>query len=501
MRHSMAFPDYLPSIVVPLILLVGAWLAKKYSATAHPPFPPGPKPRFIVGNLPDLPVDDPWLTYADWGNIYGDIMHASAFGSHVVILNSLKIATELFERRARIYSDRPLMPMVSLMGWDFNFALMPYGEKWRQYRKLFHKYFHRDAIAVHRPTQLKKVHDHLRGLLHAPKDFLAHNKTVAAATTMATVYGYDIKPTHDRFVELAEETFKRLSASIFPGSFAVNTLPFLRHMPSWLPGCYFQRYAKETFDLVVEMKNVPFDFVRQNMRDGVGKLSILAQLLDDHDTHNGSKEQETMIKEVTAIAYSGAADTTSSVLDTFCMDMARHPKVAQKAQTELDSVTGLNLYREVMRHRPIVPLGVPRTATEDDIYEGFFIPKGATILSNIWAMTRDESVYQNPEEFNPERFFDANGQLNDDSAVLSFGFGRRICPGRHAGDAVVWATMVNVLSTFNFSKAKDANGKEIEIEPVYSGNLISHPDPFECCITPRSDVAKRLIEETSILDV
>ncbi|KAJ7669227.1 cytochrome P450 [Mycena polygramma] len=512
----MAFPDYLLSIVVPSVLLAGVWLAKKYRAAARLPFPPGPKPRFITGNLSDLPVEHAWITYTEWGKQYGD-MHVSAFGDHIVIINSLAIAVELFERRARIYSDKPAIPMLPLMGWDFNFGFMPYGEKWRQYRRLFHKHFHRDAIAAYRPTQLKKVHDCLRGLLSTPEDFSAHNKTVAAATTMATVYGYDIKPTHDRFVDLAEETFKRLSASVFPGAFAVNTFPFLRHMPSWFPGCSFQRFAKETFELIVEMKNVPFDFVRQNMKDGVGKLSILAELLEDHDAHNGSKEQETMIKDVAAMAYSGAADTTSSALDTFVLTMAMNPRVVQKAQNELDSVTGLTrlpgfedrdslpyceaVYREVMRYRPVAPLGVPRTTTEDDVFDGFFIPKGAIVLSNAWAMTRDESVYQNPEEFNPERFFDANGQLNDESEILSFGFGRRICPGRHAADAIIWATIVSILSTFNFAKATDADGKEIEIEPVYSGNLVSHPLPFKCRITPRSEVAKRLVEETAIIDL
>ncbi|KAJ7675727.1 cytochrome P450 [Mycena polygramma] len=515
----MAFPGYIPSLVVPLILLAGAWLARKYAATTHrhPPFPPGPKPRFISGNLPDLPVEQPWITYTDWGNKYGDIVHASAFGNHVIIINSLKIAAELFERRARIYSDRPLIPMIPLIGWDFDFTFLPYGEKWRQYRRLFHKYFHRDAIVAYRPTQMKKIHDHLRALLSTPEDFNAHNKTVAAAVSMATIYGYDIKPTHDRFVELAEDTNKALSASIFPGSFAVNTFPFLRHLPSWFPGCSFQRFAEDTYDLIVEMKNAPFDFVRQTMRDGVGRSSVLAELLEHHDTHNGSKEEETIIKDVAAVAYSVAADTTSAALNTFILAMALHPEVVQKAQNELDSVTGSNrlpgfedrstlpyceaVYREVMRHTPGAPLGIPHTTTEDDIYDGYLIPKGATILSNIWAMTRDESIYPNPEEFNPKRFFKADGQLNDDTDILAFGFGRRICPGRHAADAAIWSNIVSVLSVFSITKAKDANGKEIEIVPVYLHNLVSHPRPFKCRITPRSDAAKRLIEETSLIDL
>lgn len=44
----------------------------------------------------------------------GDIVHASAFGSHVVVINSLKMADELFERRAPLYSDRPVVPIAEL---------------------------------------------------------------------------------------------------------------------------------------------------------------------------------------------------------------------------------------------------------------------------------------------------------------------------------------------------------------------------------------------------
>ena len=44
--------------------------------------------------------------------------------------------------------------------------------------------------------------------------------------------------------------------------------------------------------------------------------------------------------------------------------------------------------------------------------------------------------------------------------------------GRHAANAMVWATIVSVLSTFNIAKAKDEAGKEIEIEPVFSDGLV-----------------------------
>jgi hypothetical protein len=73
--------------------------------------------------------------------------------------------------------------------------------------------------------------------------------------------------------------------------------------------------------LLDEMKNVPFDFVRQNMvcrnyflfgaisdslqRDGVGRPCVVSELLEENDTRGSSKQQEQMIKEVAALTYAG----------------------------------------------------------------------------------------------------------------------------------------------------------------------------------------------------
>ncbi|KAF7348393.1 O-methylsterigmatocystin oxidoreductase [Mycena sanguinolenta] len=88
-------------------------------------------------------------------------------------------------------------------------------------------------------------------------------------------------------------------------------------------------------------------------------------------------------------------------------------------------------------------------------------------------MVHDESRYPDPDKFNPERFLNADGQLNADDHILAFGFGRRICIGRHAADATVWATIVSILSTFDIEKAKDEDGNIIEIEPAFSGDVVT----------------------------
>ncbi|KAJ6605697.1 cytochrome P450 [Mycena sp. CBHHK59/15] len=514
---DMDYRTSLALLAVCIITIVGSALLSRWRANLSGlPFPPGPKQRLITGNLHDIPTKEPWLTYTDWGRRYGDIVHARVFGQHVILVNSLEAASDLFDKRAHIYSDRPVTPMIDLMGWAFNVGLMPYTNEWRRRRRLFQKCFRRDVSLSYRSIQMKKIHDLLRGLLSNPQDFVELYKTVAAAIIMSTVYGYDVEPMNDHFVTLSERAVKKLGESVFPGAAAVNAFPILRHLPGWLPGCGFQRFAADCRQLTEEMQEVPFQYAKQNM-DRTGAKSIVAKLIQTNHARGGTEEQEQAIK------------ATVSSLGSFFFAMTMHPDIQRKAQSEIDTVIGPHrlpefedrpslpyveaLYREVMRWKPVLPLGVSHATSEDDIYNGCFIPKGAAVISNIWyqwcrnycisfnlqhrAMTHDESIYPEPDRFNPDRFFTADGNLNDDNVILAFGFGRRICVGRHTAEATVWATIVSVLSVFNIAKAKDAAGTEIDVNPVYSDGIISHPQPFQCSITPRSEAAMKLVQETA----
>ncbi|KAF7364916.1 O-methylsterigmatocystin oxidoreductase [Mycena venus] len=488
-----------PLVLAAFVIVLLKCLQKLFSKQQLPPFPPGPSPQLLGGNFRDLPTKKPWLTYTEWGRRYGDLIHASAFGQHIVIVNSVKTAVELLERRSHTYSDRPVLAMIDHIGWDFNVGFMRVGDRWRQQRRMLQQHFRPDASRNYRPTQMNKVHRLLQGLLSNPQDFRELVKTLAAAIIMSTVYGAVMK----------------LGQSVFPGAAVVNAFPILKHLPSWMPGAGFQRFAAESRQMVQEMREVPYNFVKQNMRDGVDSNSMVAKLLEASQARGRSDEDA--IQDVAAVAYAAGADTTVSAVATFILAMAVNPSIQKKAQVEIDTVIGSHrlpefedrpslpfieaLYREVMRWKPVLPLGVAHATSTHDIYNGYFIPKGTTVISNIWAMTRDESIYPEPDRFNPDRFFTADGTLNDDDTVLTFGFGRRICPGRHSADAAVWAAMVSILATFNIAKAKDSAGNEIDIDlDNYSDGLVSHPLPFACSITPRSDAAKSLVQATEALD-
>ena len=87
------------------------------------------------------------------------------------------------------------------------------------------------------------------------------------------------------------------------------------------------------------------------------------------------------------------------------------------------------------------------------------------------AITRDPDVYPEPEVFKPERFLNANGTLRDGVALTSvFGFGKRVCPGRHFVDKTLFIVAATVLSVFRVERRHDT--ESVPFDYTYSGGLV-----------------------------
>lgn len=57
--------------------------------------------------------------------------------------------------------------------------------------------------------------------------------------------------------------------------------------------------------------------------------------------------------------------------------------------------------------------------------KNYRIPKGATVIGNVWAVGRDPEYFPDPEHFNPRRWIDKQGKIKEDLKSFPFGFGRR----------------------------------------------------------------------------
>ncbi|KDQ55433.1 hypothetical protein JAAARDRAFT_37446 [Jaapia argillacea MUCL 33604] len=483
------------------------------------PYPPGPKPLPIIGNLCDLPKENESATYFQWAQRYGDLVYANVLGRDLLFVNSAQVAADLFEKRFSNYSDRtPLYMINDLMGWEWSFGMMRYGDRWKKHRLVFDRQFKSSVAPAYRPIQAAQCHLFLRRLLDSPNDLLEHLRHNAASTIMKVIYGIDIEPQNDHYVEVAEEALTALGKAATPGAFLVDSLPFLKYVPEWMPGAGFKRKARLWKKTLYEMRDAPFEAVKVAMIRGGASPSFVSNLLGDLNPKADSDEQMETIKCCAGLGYAAGAESVVSALSSFFLAMILCPEVQRKAQSELDVVIGpgsarlphfndrsstpyINaIVKEVLRWNPVAPLGLPHMTTKDDVYNGYFIPSGTTVFGNTWTILHDESVYPQPLMFSPERFLSPDGrELNKctPDPLAAFGYGRRICPGRHMAEATLWISIASILATFDVGPGLDDGGRPVKTKAEFSSGAICHPLPFQYTISPRSDIARRLIQQTA----
>ncbi|KAH9972642.1 cytochrome P450 [Lactifluus volemus] len=479
------------------------------------PYPPGPRPLPIIGNILHIPKDFSWLAYIRFSEIYGNILSFHIFGQVIVVLNTIEDSKDLLEKHGDKCADRPHIPIVEMAGWQMLLQTATYGESYRLARKLLDRGLRPGAAAQYRPMQQSKARILLSRLLENPDEWEAHFELLQGELILAMTYGYEAQGRNDRRVELARHFSDVGSQSVLPGALLVNDLPFLRHIPEWLPWLSYKPLARLGHDLAQETMHAPIRFVKESMLNGTAKPSLALQNLQDIETLSGSERQ--MAEETVAGAlgsmYTAGADTTVSALMSLLLAVILHPDTQKRAQEELDTVTGRErlptfedrprlpfvdaMCKEVMRWRPVTPLGIPHAALEDIVYKGYFIPRGAAVIGNTWAILNDPSMYPEPEVFKPERFLNLDGSSREDPILASaFGFGRRICPGRHFVDATLFITVASLFSVFNIQKGQGADGEPFTYS--FTGSLVSRPNSFPCSIIPRDKCAEQLIRADSM---
>ncbi|PFH46822.1 hypothetical protein AMATHDRAFT_7363 [Amanita thiersii Skay4041] len=479
--------------VVPALILLRRLHQKK---SAYLPFPPGPKGLPLIG-VWNLPSHKPWLAYSgEWAKKYGDMIFFKSFGSPFLVLNSAKIVKDILDERSSRYSSRPHMVMImELMGWEDNFGLMPYGPWWRRRRRAFHENFHSGVISQYRPSQIREVHIFLHNLLATPQDLRSHVRFMFGATILDIIYGIRAMDWENIYLAKTEESVAGAVLAINPGSFLVDVIPALKYIPSWFPGAGFKRFGEYQKKLYEFTTFDTFKYTKEAMANGTARPSVVGNMLQrlpEDVSDEARNEEEAVIREMAIVAYSAGIDTSSAVTLTLFCAMAMYPDVQKKAQMEIDAVVGHErlpsfedrqslhyvnaIVKELTRWLPVAPLGLPHVSTEDDVYEGFFIPKGTVIMGNIWAIMRDPEVFPEPEEFRPERFIkDGKFSLNSalDPQAVVFGFGRRICPGRFLSDSLLYLTVASVLATFDILPPFDEHDHPVKLSIETTSGLVA----------------------------
>ncbi|PVF91786.1 cytochrome P450, partial [Serendipita vermifera] len=165
-----------------------------------------------------------------------------------------------------------------------------------------------------------------------------------------------------------------------------------------------------------------------------------------HDLLEEFGEQEDA-QDATAILYLAASDTTTGAIVCFLHTLYIYPDIAQRVYQEICSITQgqrlpkisdrVNLpfteavFKEAVRMYPFMTLGVPHVNNQDEILEGYLIPKGTLIHVNTGTMCKNVETWGDPEVFRPERFLERDAAERPNPLLMTFGYGMRVCPGMY----------------------------------------------------------------------
>ncbi|PNI48623.1 CYP2D7 isoform 7 [Pan troglodytes] len=313
---------------------------------------------------------------------------------------------------------------------------------------------------------------------------------VIASLTCERRFEYD-DPRFLRLLDLAQEGLKEESGFLRE---VLNAIPVLLHIPA-LAGkvLRFQKAFLTQLDELLTEHRMTWD-PAQPPRD------LTEAFLAEMEKAKGNPESsfnDENLRMVVADLFLAGMVTTSVTLAWGLLLMILHPDVQRRVQQEIDDVIGqvrrpemgdqahmpytTAVIHEVQRFGDIVPLGVTHMTSRDIEVQGFRIPKGTTLITNLSSVLKDEAVWEKPFHFHPEHFLDAQGHFVKPEAFLPFSAGRRACLGEPLARMELFLFFTSLLQHFSFSVPTG------QPRPSHHGvfAFLVTPSPYELCAVPR----------------
>ncbi|EPS71538.1 hypothetical protein M569_03221, partial [Genlisea aurea] len=181
-------------------------------------------------------------------------------------------------------------------------------------------------------------------------------------------------------------------------------------------------------------------------------------------------------------------DTNTCTTEWAMAELLRNPSKMVVAKKELKDVLGNKTHmeesdtsklpylqaivKETLRLHPAGPLLAPRQASVDVEINGYVIPKDAHILVNVWAMGRNDGVWEDPESFVPERFLNTKIDLKGQNfELIPFGSGRRRCLGMPLALRVVPLVLAAMIHNVDWELESGTLPDEIDMNDEYKLSL------------------------------
>lgn len=285
----------------------------------------------------------------------------------------------------------------------------------------------------------------------------------------------------------------------------------------------FRRYDGLIEAILGEREELRRNRNKEEEKEGVVKCRNLMDILLDHleDQKDNENVEFTRlhVKGLIMDIFTAGTDTTSSSIDWTLSELINNPTVLKKARDEIDRVVGKTrlvnesdasnlpyiqaMVKETLRLHPVVPV-VSRKCIKECKIGKYIIPENAMLFINSWAMTRDPKYWENPLEFQPERFLQGHEGSNSTSSSIDvkgqhfelfpFGSGRRMCPGMNLALQTLPTFIAAIIQCFDFKVVGDGgDGHALSME---EGPGLASPRAHEllCVPVPRLSPLSAILE-------
>jgi len=475
--------------------------------------PPGPAGLPVLGHVFQL-GQFPWLTFTAWKEKYGPVIYLNGAGQPIVVLNTLEAAADLLDRKASVTSDRPRLIVPEMMTGGMFMPFVGHNDLWRRMRKAVQDGLREGASQGFGPVQYREGVVLAADMLTEPGDWFSHCQRAVASTIMPIIYGKALGGSKGEANVAGFHGFIHgLTRAAMPGANLVELFTWMRHTPSRFAP--WKRRANKFFVQHSAMFGDLLEDTRTAVKQGDKSPSLVRSLIEDGHRYGVSDTESYWLASA---AFSGG-QTAVGVLAWWMMAMVLFPETQRRAHEELDRVVGRDrlptlddcdklpylqaMVKESIRWRPIDPIGLPRSSSTDLWYKGYFIPKGSLLIPNVWAINRDPGTFgPDAHLFNPARHLDpVTGRLGaapadtKDEGHVTFGFGRRICVGRHIANDMLLIQLALMLWSMNVEAERGQDGKYValDIDGCVDDGLVVRPVLFGVTIAPRSGEALSML--------
>lgn len=304
----------------------------------------------------------------------------------------------------------------------------------------------------------------------------------------------------------------------------VDIFSIFRYLPESLFGNWRSR-SRRVEDIMVNLYHPLVDRVQRRREKSGPRETFIDGVLDQQDNLQLTRHE---IDLMVGNLLEGGSDTSSIMTIAFIQAMACYPDVQREAQREIDALLGEDtipdwkdyarlpyvamVVKETMRWRPVMPTGFPHATsqgmsgkqhnvpiliTTETTINNMTIPANSTVIINTWGLHHNPTKHSDPDTFNPLRFRNhpqpapayVSAHSGEDRDHFGYGAGRRICPGIHLAERMLFVAMVRILWAFEI-RAPEGKGREgINTDPGtgYTDGFLRCARPFEVGIRVRSE--------------